>query len=226
MVINTINPHSFYVADHDEAFKHALKRSSVLLPDGVGIVYANFFLNKVPIRRIPGYEIFIYVMQMLERSTESRVKRVFFLGSTPEVLATIEGRIKTDFPSLQVGVYSPPFKQAFSDADDEAIASAVNEFNPHVLFVGMTAPKQEKWVAQNHRRINAPMICSIGAVFDFYARKVVRPGSIWQSLGLEWFRRLINEPKRLWRRTFVSLPYFLRKVLSLGVKRALPQAKT
>ena len=91
--------------------------------------------------------------------------------------------------------------------------NAVNEFNPDVLFVGMTAPKQEKWVYENRHLINAPVICSIGAVFDFYAGTVKRPGKFWISIGLEWLPRLLREPRRLWRRTFISTPLFIWFVL-------------
>ena len=87
--------------------------------------------------------------------------------------------------------------------------SAVNSFAPDALFVGMTAPKQEKWVHEHRDRLNAPLICPVGAVFDFYAGTVRRSGEFWIRMGLEWLPRLIREPKRLWRRNFISTPLFL-----------------
>ena len=92
---------------------------------------------------------------------------------------------------------------------------AVNAFRPDVLFVGMTAPKQEKWVAQHHADIDATVICSIGAVFDFFTGNVKRPGQFWQNMGLEWLPRLLGEPKRLFKRNFYSTPRFMWEVVKV-----------
>ena len=100
-----------------------------------------------------------------------------------------------------------------SKEDSKYMINAVNAFKTDILFVGMTAPKQEKWVEVNKKELSVTVISSIGAVFDFYAGTVKRSGSFWINLGLEWFPRLIKEPKRLWRRNFISTPLFL---LSLG----------
>ena len=98
------------------------------------------------------------------------------------------------------------------------MVEAVNNFKPQILFVGMTAPKQEKWVYTHKSQLDAKIICSIGAVFDFYAGTVKRPGKFWIQLGLEWFPRLLREPKRLWRRNFVSTPLFLWDVCLEKIK--------
>jgi N-acetylglucosaminyldiphosphoundecaprenol N-acetyl-beta-D-mannosaminyltransferase len=89
------------------------------------------------------------------------------------------------------------------------MVEAINTFNPDVLFVGMAAPKQEKWAYAHKERLNTNFICCIGAVFDFYARTVERPSSFLISLGLEWFGRLVSEPKRLWKRYLYYGPIFL-----------------
>ena len=93
----------------------------------------------------------------------------------------------------------------------------VSLFNPDVLFVGMTAPKQEKWVHLYKNKLNANIICSVGAVFDFYAGNVKRSSGIWINLGLEWLPRLIKEPRRLFYRNFVSTPKFILYVLSIKI---------
>ena len=100
-------------------------------------------------------------------------------------------------------------KTEFSKEDSRKMIQEVNQFNLDILFVGMTAPKQEKWVASNKSNLNATIIVSIGAVFDFYAGTVKRSSSFWIKIGLEWLPRLIKEPKRLWYRNFVSSPMFL-----------------
>ncbi|MEX0275522.1 MAG: WecB/TagA/CpsF family glycosyltransferase, partial [Flavobacteriaceae bacterium] len=109
-----------------------------------------------------------------------------------------------------------PFKKVFSEKDSEEMIKAVNAFKPDVLFVGMTAPKQEKWVYVNGDQLNVNMVCSIGAVFDFYAGTVKRPSNVWINLGLEWLGRLLKEPRRMWKR------YIYYGIIFLGhiVKRS------
>jgi N-acetylglucosaminyldiphosphoundecaprenol N-acetyl-beta-D-mannosaminyltransferase len=97
----------------------------------------------------------------------------------------IRERLSREQPAIRAGSFSPPYKTLFNDDDNVSLIKVVNEFSPDVLFMGMTAPKQEKWVYQNRHLINSPVICSIGAVFDFYAGTVKRPGKFWISIGLE-----------------------------------------
>jgi N-acetylglucosaminyldiphosphoundecaprenol N-acetyl-beta-D-mannosaminyltransferase len=92
--------------------------------------------------------------------------------------------------------------------------NAINKANPFAVFVGMTAPKQEKWVYQNCNSIHSNVICSIGAVFDFYAETIKRPSKIWVRSNLEWFIRLIREPKRLYKRYLIYSPKFLVYLLA------------
>ncbi len=221
MLISTINPHSFYVAEHDLLFKEALQNSKILLPDGVGIVLANRLLNFSKISKISGTDIFEYLLKKLNESTEASRRRIYFLGSSVENLDIIKSKIKEDFPALAVGCYSPPFKSEFSNEERKSMVDAINNFVPYILFVGMTAPKQEKWAYQNFYSVDASVVCSIGAVFDFYSGKIKRPGFVWQWLGLEWLGRIIREPFRLWRRTLISMPYFVWKVFIEFVKKSL-----
>jgi N-acetylglucosaminyldiphosphoundecaprenol N-acetyl-beta-D-mannosaminyltransferase len=213
LIINTINPHSFCVARHDGIFKKALKTSDILLPDGIGIVLAQRLLYREKIKKISGTDIFLHILQWADDRPEPHVKKIFFLGSTEQTLKKIKTKIQVEYPSLQVECFSPPFKKQFSQDDIIAIQDRINQFKPHFLFVGMTAPKQEKWVLDNKEHLDAKVITSIGAVFDFYAENIKRPHPIWVKLGLEWFIRLLNEPRRLWRRTFISSPKFLYLVL-------------
>jgi len=219
LVINTINPHSFFVADHDPEFKNAVKDSAYLIPDGIGIVYANLLLNFSLISRIAGIDMFYYLLDRAEQSSDPVEKRIFFLGSMEPVLDKIRAKLKVEFPSLVVETYSPPYKETFTAEDNAAMIGAINRFKPYVLFVGMTAPKQEKWVAANKDQIDAVFFCSIGAVFDFYSGRIKRPGWVWRALGLEWLGRFSKEPRRLWRRTLVSAPYFVKKIFGESARR-------
>lgn len=209
-IINTINPHSYCISKKDKDFENALQASDILLPDGVGIVWAEKLLNKNKIHKIAGFDLFQYLMHHLNQTHGS----CFFLGASEDTLKAIHGKIAMDFPNVKVDSYSPPYKPEFSEADSEHMCEQVNEVKPDVLFMGMTAPKQEKWVHAFENHLNANMICSIGAVFDFYAGNVKRPSQFWISLGLEWLPRFLKEPRRLAERNLISTPKFILEVLS------------
>ena len=196
VLVNTINQYSYCIAEEDPEFKKSLERSDVLLPDGIGIVLAAKLLEKKKLRKIAGADLHSFLLNKLNQEYGS----CFYLGASLETLKKIEQRIHFEYPNVKVGNYSPPFKQKFSYDDSQTMVKKVNRFQPDVLFVGMTAPKQEKWAYAHKDKIDSKIICSIGAVFDFYAGTVQRPNRIWISLGLEWLGRLIKEPKRMWKR--------------------------
>ncbi|MGC1392281.1 MAG: WecB/TagA/CpsF family glycosyltransferase, partial [Bacteroidales bacterium] len=135
--------------------------------------------------------------------------KCFFLGSSDKVLKLIVQRISKEYPKIRVSSYSPPYKPVFTDEENDQMINTVNSFSPDVLFVGMTAPKQEKWAAAHFEKLNARHICSIGAVFDFYALTVRRAPAWMIRHGLEWLYRLIVEPRRMWRRYIVGNPKFI-----------------
>ena len=124
----------------------------------------------------------------------------FYLGSSEKTLALITERISKEYPNIRLGTHSPPFKPQFSFDDNAKMLNAINTFKPDVLFVGMTAPKQEKWSFDHKNALDVTIICSIGAVFDFYAGTLKRPNKIWIKFGMEWLGRLLKEPKRMWKR--------------------------
>ncbi|HZJ37055.1 MAG TPA: WecB/TagA/CpsF family glycosyltransferase, partial [Gillisia sp.] len=140
------------------------------------------------------------------------------LGAAPQTLEKIKERAAKEFPNIKVHAYSPPYKAVFSQEESQQIWEAVNAVQPDVLFVGITAPKQEKWVHQYKEHLNANIICSIGAVFDFYAGTVKRSSKFWIDLGLEWLPRFLKEPRRLAERNLVSTPKFVWEVLKEKVK--------
>ena len=209
MVVNTINPHSYVTAKSDALFEEALRASDILLPDGSGIVLAARQINGVHIRKIAGSDLHIHLLGELEKSGGS----VFYMGASQRTLDAIAARIAGEYPNVRVGSYSPPFKPEFSAQENAAIVAEVNAFGPDVLFIGMTAPKQEKWLHAHKEHLDFKIAASIGAVFDFYAGTVKRPSPFWINLHLEWLPRLVKEPRRLWRRNFVSTPLFLRDML-------------
>lgn len=206
-----LNPHSVGVAGRDENFASALQAADLIVPDGAGILLASKILGGRINERITGTDIFLSVSETLNRNGGAKY---FFLGSTEQTLGIINEKITVDFPNIQlVGTYSPPFKEIFSEEDNRAMIETVNAAQPDVLWVGMTAPKQEKWIHANKHKLNVKFIAAIGAVFDFYAGNIKRSHPWFQAHGLEWLPRLIREPRRLWRRTFISAPIFLYMVI-------------
>ncbi len=204
------NPHSLVVAGSDDYFSESIKSADLVTPDGVGVVIASKILGGSIRERITGSDIFYGLMAALNKESGCRV---FFLGSSEETLAKIESKAAVDYPHIEVATYSPPFKQEFSDEDNQRMIEAVNDFKPHVLWIGMTAPKQEKWIYQNREKLDVNFLGAIGAVFDFYVGNIKRSHPFFQKVGLEWLPRLIQEPGRLWRRNFISNPLFMLKVL-------------
>ena len=222
VLINTINAHSFNVAQKDEAFAEALRNGDYLIPDGASIVKACRWLKakSQPKERIAGWDLFEFEMSYLNskmkecKNEKMKKGRVMFLGSSEKVLALIRERAAIDYPHLEVITYSPPFKPEFSDEDNKEMIQAINKANPDLLWIGMTAPKQEKWTYQHWKELDIHChVGTIGAVFDFYAGTVERAPLWWQKHSMEWLYRLLFEPKRMWRRYVIGIPLFLWNIL-------------
>jgi N-acetylglucosaminyldiphosphoundecaprenol N-acetyl-beta-D-mannosaminyltransferase len=216
-IVKTLNPHSYCLALEDDNFRSALKHADALLPDGVGIVWASKFLYRRRIKKISGFDLHLHYLSLLNEVGG----KVFYMGSTNQTLKILKEKVKSEYPNLQVGTYSPPFKAEFSKTDSNEILNQINAFNPDILFVGLTAPKQEKWIYAHRDRLNAKVIGAIGAVFDFYAGTVKRSSPFWIRLGLEWLPRFLKEPKRLWRRNLISTPQFILLMVKEKLKLML-----
>ena len=213
IVINTINPHSYVVAKKDKVFCQALKDADYLLPDGVGFVFASMILKQKNINRITGADIHEHLIKLLEISSG----KCFYLGSSENVLSVISEKQKKLYPNILIEFFSPIYTEKFDEAYTESVISRINKFSPDVLFVGMTAPKQEKWVYENRWRIEAKIICSIGAVFDFYSGNVKRAPIWMMNLGMEWLHRSFKS-LRLAKRNIRSNPIFLCDLIKEFVK--------
>lgn len=218
VLINTINAHSFNVAQKDELFAEALAKGDYLIPDGASIIKACKMLKakSLPKERIAGWDLFTFEMEKLERRSKEenanggKPLKVMFMGSSEKVLALIREKAAVDYPHLEVVTYSPPYKPEFSEEDNRAIIKAINDADPDLLWIGMTAPKQEKWTYSHWKELNIHChVGTIGAVFDFYAGTAKRAPKWWQEHSLEWLYRLCIEPKRMWRRYVIGNPLFL-----------------
>lgn len=234
LLITTLNAHSYNVACTDTVFAKALQGSNVILPDGISVVWASRILPKKwqelrtkpqgsstqTLKKIAGEDLFYWEMSRastLNFVSKEQKGKVFFLGSSEGVLAKIKTRAALEFPNVEVHTYSPPYKTEFSDEDNSAMVGAINAVNPEVLFIGMTAPKQEKWAYQTIHDEKLVIVnchvCCIGAVFDFYAGTVQRAPKLFIDLGLEWLYRLVKEPRRMWRRYLIGNVQFVFRIL-------------
>lgn len=184
ILINTVNAHSFNTAQKDDLFADALRNGDYLIPDGVSIVKACKWLKakSQPKERIAGWDLFVLEMEKLNR----KGGKCFFMGSSPNVLELVKKRAATDYPNITVETYSPPYKPEFSKEDNEAIIHAINQACPDLLWIGMTAPKQEKWAFEHWDELDIHCHCgTIGAVFDFFAGTIKRAPQWWQRHSLE-----------------------------------------
>ena len=208
LLINTINAHSYNTAQKDELFAEALKNGDALIPDGASIVKACRWIKakSKPTERIAGWDLFEYEMAKLN----SKGGKCFFMGSSEKVLALIKQRAQVEYPNIVVETYSPPYKPEFNEEDNRGIINAINQANPDLLWIGMTAPKQEKWTYSHWHELDIHChVGTIGAVFDFFAGTVERAPIWWQEHSLEWLYRLIKEPRRMWRRYIIGNTLFL-----------------
>lgn len=212
LLINTINAHSYNTALKDSLFAEALTKGDVLIPDGASVVMACRWLKakSQPTERIAGWDLFVHEMDRLNRKGGT----CFFMGSSEKVLELIQKRAAVDYPNIKVETYSPPYKPEFSEEDNKGIIEAINKANPDLLWIGMTAPKQEKWTYTHWKELDIHChVGNIGAVFDFFAGTVERAPLWWQEHSLEWLYRLLKEPKRMWRRYIIGNTLFLKNVI-------------
>jgi N-acetylglucosaminyldiphosphoundecaprenol N-acetyl-beta-D-mannosaminyltransferase len=213
--IVTISPNSYGMSTRDAEFARALREADVVVLDGVYFGLASIALQGRTIRANQGPAVFHHFMRRLD----AQGGRAFFLGASDDTLARIAARAARDYPRVQVGSFSPPYKPRFDAADSETMIGHVNAFAPDVLFVGMTAPKQEKWVHAHRARIDAPLAASIGAVFDWYAGNEPEVAPIWWKLRLVWLVRTIQRPEILKRYPNIAVFFWHLLLAVLRIKR-------
>ena len=203
VVFACANTHSVVVAQSDPVFFDALGDADQVVADGVGVKIMSRLARVNVGPRIVGEEYFSSLMQSLDNRGGGRI---FFFGSSNEVLQKIAVKVEQLYPSLTLcGVLSPPYG-SWSESENTKMIKIIRDANPDVLWVGMTAPKQEKWVFKNRRELNVPVVGSIGAVFDFFAGVIPSPPAWVRKAGLEAFYRLFrnSNPSKFWLRGFFN----------------------
>lgn len=192
-------------------------RASMVLPDGMPLVWMLKLAGFRSADRVCGPE---FMPRAIVESVP-RGDRHYFYGGSELALAALQARLQAMAPGVSiVGAHSPPFR-ALTDAEDAAIVTRINAARPDVVWVGLSTPKQERWMAAHRDRLEAPVLVGVGAAFDMQAGLVKRAPRFLRRTGFEWTYRLVKEPRRLWKRYLSSNPLFVLLVIlqKLGLYR-------
>jgi N-acetylglucosaminyldiphosphoundecaprenol N-acetyl-beta-D-mannosaminyltransferase len=202
------NPHSVMLCRRDEQMRRATLSAGLTLPDGVGVVLAAELLGYGRQHRVTGPAL---MLDVCDRGREIGLRH-FFYGGAEGVAEELARRLTAQFPGMIVaGTCCPPFRQ-LSESEDAQIIDRINEARADIVWVGLGAPKQEKWMRDHLGEIAAPAMIGVGAAFDFHSGNVKWAPKWIRKCGIEWAYRLACEPRRMWRRNLDS-PLFLMHVL-------------
>jgi N-acetylglucosaminyldiphosphoundecaprenol N-acetyl-beta-D-mannosaminyltransferase len=203
------NTHVISEATKDPVFRKVLERASLTVPDGMPLIWVARRRGFPLQRRVCGPDLMWAFLQ----ETSEKGYRHYFYGSTDEVLQQLNKRLLGWFPSLQIcGMYAPPFRP-LTDEEDRQVVQRINEAKPDVLWVGLGCPKQERWMDEHRDQLRVPVMVGVGQAFDIFAGVKRRAPAWMQDHGLEWLFRLIQEPRRLWRRYLIQGAGFVYNVL-------------
>ena len=199
--------HTIMVCDEDPELREAVLNSSLTVPDGQPLVWAMNALGGDLDDRVYGPEL---MARYCERAAQTGTRMYLYGGRNQGALVQLALNLRQRFPGVKiVGGYSPPFRDLTEDEED-AIVDEMNACKPDVIWVGVGAPKQEKWMAAMRDRLDAPVLVGVGAAFDFHAGLVPQAPEWMQSAGLEWLFRMAQEPRRLAPRYVRYNPRFIR----------------
>ncbi|MFN0158303.1 MAG: WecB/TagA/CpsF family glycosyltransferase [Bacteroidota bacterium] len=210
--------HGVIEAEHDESFRSILNNADLNVPDGVPIVWIGKLCGFDKIGRVFGPDL------MLEVCKESAMSGCshFFYGGNEGVAAELAGRMERCYPGMKIaGTYCPPFRE-LSETEQSALVDIINKTSPDILWVGLSTPKQERWISQMKGKLKVGVMLGVGAAFDYNTGRLQRAPGWMQVAGLEWLYRLIQEPRRLYLRYLINNPKFLVLVAGqmLGIKKS------
>ena len=206
--VTLTNPHSVLLCRRDKDMRLATTQADLTLPDGAGITLAANMLGYQHCGRVTGPML---MLRLCDWGRDYGYRHYFYGGATG-VARSLADNLSRQFPGLKVaGTNCPPFRPLTSKEDAEIVAQ-INAARPDVLWIGLGAPKQEKWMLQHKDRIKAAATIGVGAAFDFHSGNAKWAPAWMRKLGLEWAYRLAQEPKRMWRRNLDS-PVFLMRLI-------------
>lgn len=211
-IIYTPNTEFVMMCQRDEEFLDLMNKSDINIPDGVGLIYAAK-IKKHPLKeKVAGYDLSVNLLKM----ANDKGLKLYVVGGKPGVAKAAMKNVQSTYPGIKiVGAQHGYFKGAhlgdFGHVEELDLIEDINKYQPHILFVGLGAKKQEQWIEHNKNSLNANIIIGNGGTLDGLAGIVKRAPDIFIKLGLEWLYRLIKEPKRITRQ--IVLPVFMLKVI-------------
>jgi N-acetylglucosaminyldiphosphoundecaprenol N-acetyl-beta-D-mannosaminyltransferase len=207
-----VTPNAMHILSlqEDAAFREIYRQAFLVVPDGVSLLWSAKFLNTPLNGRVNGTDLF----EQLCAVAAQKGLKVFLLGGREGAADAAREVLETRHPNLQiVGTHCPPYGFESQPAELASINAKIMAGQPDLLFVGLGAPKQEKWIAANYQALGVPISVGIGVSFELVANMVSRAPVWMQKTGLEWLFRLIVEPGRLWKRYIIGNPLFILLVL-------------
>lgn len=198
------NVHTTVMSYENEEYRKIQNGAAMALPDGAPLSSYSRRKGYKQAQRVTGPDL------MLELFAISKEKgyRHYFYGATEETLQSMKGVLERDYPGIQIaGMYAPPFR-TLTPQEDAQIVAKINESRPDFIWIGLGAPKQEEWMYQHMGQLQGVLI-GVGAGFDYLAGYIKRAPRWMQRMSLEWLYRLLQDPKRLWRRYFTSNVKFI-----------------
>ena len=206
--------HSIMECRRSPEVRRIFNSAGMVTPDGMPVVWVARHSGHPEVSRVYGPDL---LLAELERSKH----RHFFYGGGPGVAQRLADRMRSRFPGVAIaGVHEPPFAP-LGQLATAATAELINATGPDIVWVGMSSPKQDMWMARMRPLLDAPVLIAVGAAFDFHSGAVSQAPLWMQRSGLEWLYRLATDPRRLWRRYLVDNPWFLWELAlqRSGIKR-------
>lgn len=195
-----------------DTLRQVFNKSSLVIADSIGLIWASRFLNQHPPVLFPGIDLMLECIAYAAEQKQS----IYFIGSKPKIISQTVSHIQQSYPEIRIAGYHHGY---FSSTQEEELFSAIDQSRPTFVFVGLDTPRQELWISQNRQKLHAPVVIGIGGSFDVISGKLLRAPSLIRILRLEWLFRTIQQPWRILRLRYLVLFSYLVLKEKLGLKK-------
>ncbi len=204
MLIVTANTEIVMFCQKDAFFRNIVNTAELVVPDGIGVVWAGKHLGSPVKERVAGFDL---AQNLLSLAADKNWK-IYFLGAAPGIAEKAAQNILKKYPDLKIAGWRDGY---FLPKENALLVKEINKTAPDILFAALGAPKQEKWLYEHKNALDCKILLGVGGTFDVMAGVSKRAPQIWQELGLEWLYRLCRQPSRFWR--MLTIPHFMLKIL-------------
>ncbi len=204
------NVHTIVTGRQNLKFRDITNNASIVFPDGMPLVWLCKFNGYCDLEKCSGPDLMEKIFEVSEKKGYTH----YLYGSTQETLRLLYNNLKCKYKTLKiVGMFSPPFRP-LTEEEDKMLLDSINKLDPDFIWVGLGAPKQEIWMMEHVNKIKSSVLIGVGAAFNFHSGLVKRAPLWMQNIGLEWLYRLMQEPRRLWKRYLITNALFIYYILS------------